>query len=410
MRAEKLRAASALGDDDELAEYLQEYRRDLKITDDAEPCALAFDATAVSAIGVRLTKKRTESCFAFLLLPLDHRLPHLLIRSLLWHNGKMNDGIMQIRDDLCQILADNNFYCHFIATDGDSGMNELHNDTFALYQNSNGMIPDILQELTEGGGRPLTKWPIPDLLHMEKNARAKLATNAMALHGESERAFTAESIAANLQSERMKKVRPPTSGFLEGRPRIGHFHAGESSQALGVWQVASGNPTAAYWMSPFVALNCAVRNPKITISSRLELIQSAFTVFWDMINDYPATGAGAKIWEVGGDGLQTFWTHVVLKWGGQSVRRSVLGDRQMGPHPVGILPRAVSNRGACVRVPLWYDSQYPERGHQMDEGLAGAGHCRLDTSDPAGIWPCALHAPVQERGWMHSHPGERRDD
>jgi hypothetical protein len=60
-------------------------------------------------------------------------------------------------------------------------MNELHNDTFALYEDSNGIIPDILQALTEGG-RPLTKWPIPDLLHMEKNARAKLATNAMSLH------------------------------------------------------------------------------------------------------------------------------------------------------------------------------------------------------------------------------------
>jgi hypothetical protein len=313
MRDEKMKAASGLAGSGGLTEYLQDYRHDLKITDENEPCSLAFDAAAVSAIGVRLTKKRTECCFAFLLLPLDHRLPHLLIKSLLWRNGKMNDEIMEIRDELCQTLADNNFYCHFIATDGDSGMNELHSETFALYENSSGMIPDILAEVTHNGGLPLSKWPIPDLLHLEKNARAKLATTTMALHGESERTFTAESVAADLQCERMKKVlcaRTPLD-FLKDDLALETFTL---DNLLKLW--GAGNPTVAYWMSPFVALNCAVRNPKLAIPSRLGLIQSAFTVFWDMAKDYPPTGADAKIWEVGDASLpKTFWTHVVLKRG-----------------------------------------------------------------------------------------------
>lgn len=49
-----MRAAQALSGEADLTEYLQEYRRDIKITDDAEPCSLAFDATSVSAIGVQL--------------------------------------------------------------------------------------------------------------------------------------------------------------------------------------------------------------------------------------------------------------------------------------------------------------------------------------------------------------------
>jgi hypothetical protein len=78
MREEKMLATSALGGEADLNEYLQAYRSDLHITNEAEPSVLAFDAAAVSATGVALSKKRTECCFAFLLLPLDHRLPHLL--------------------------------------------------------------------------------------------------------------------------------------------------------------------------------------------------------------------------------------------------------------------------------------------------------------------------------------------
>jgi hypothetical protein len=313
MREEKLSAASALTGEGDLSEYLQSYRRDLNITNDAEPSVLAFDATAVSATGVRLTKKRTESCFAFLLLPLDHRLPHVLVKSLLWRNGKMNDDILEKKNEVVRTLTANHFYCHFVATDGDSGMNELHNEAFEKYEQSNGILPDIIQGLTHNGERPLTEWPIPDLFHLEKNARGKLATNTMALHGESERTLTAASVADDLQSERMRKVltaRQPLD-FLKDHLALETFTL---ENLLKLW--ATGNATAAYWMSPFVALNVAVRNTKITIEARLSFIQTAFSVFWDMVKDYPATGADAKIWESGAAGLpKTFYTHVVLKKG-----------------------------------------------------------------------------------------------
>jgi hypothetical protein len=157
MREEKLAAASALSGEDALTEYLQAYRSGLHITNTAEPSVLAFDATAVSATGVRLTKKRTESCFAFLLLRLEHRLPHLLVKSLLWPKGKMNDDILKKKEELVRTLTANNVCCHFIATDGDSGMNELHNEAFPQYQMSNGILRDIIQGLTRNGERPLTE-------------------------------------------------------------------------------------------------------------------------------------------------------------------------------------------------------------------------------------------------------------
>jgi hypothetical protein len=48
-------------------------------------------------------------------------------------------------------------------------------------------------------------------------------------------------------------------------------------------------------MSPFVAFNVAVQNPKITVEARLSFIQTACSVFWDMVTDYLANGADAKI-------------------------------------------------------------------------------------------------------------------
>jgi hypothetical protein len=207
----------------------------------------------------------------------------------------MDDKVLKIQTELCRTLTTNQFYCHFIATDGDSGMNELHNQAFAQYEHSNGVLADVLHEVTRGATIPLTEWPISDLIHLETNARAKLATSILALLGGSQRTLMAKRVADNLQSERMRQIlcdRKPLD-FLKDDLALETFTL---ENLLKLW--GAGNPTAAYWMSPFVALNVALRNPRITIQARLGFIPTAFSVFFDMAKDYPETGADAHIFEV----------------------------------------------------------------------------------------------------------------
>ena len=74
-----------------LNSYLRKYRDSLHLPPVLIPCALAFDAAVVSSTGFSKEPTSAGSCFSFLLLPLDHRLPSLLIRSLRYKNGHIND-------------------------------------------------------------------------------------------------------------------------------------------------------------------------------------------------------------------------------------------------------------------------------------------------------------------------------
>jgi hypothetical protein len=66
-------------------------------------------------------------------------------------------------------------------------------------------------------------------------------------------------------------------------------------------------------MFPYVALNLALRNPKLTVGTRKGLIQDAFSVFFEMALKYPATEQDQGIFEkCGPDFVKTFWTCVML--------------------------------------------------------------------------------------------------
>jgi hypothetical protein len=313
MRDRKVHATAALTGGDELDEYLQEYRKNVHMPDEECPCVLAFDATPTVPTGVRFNKGGKESCFAFLLLPLDHRYPDTLVRSVLWKTDAITDPILKIKDELCVRLAANDFKCHFIATDGDSGMNALHTEAFAKYKDFAGGLAEIVAQLIALDPDSLSQWSIPDLFHMEKNACAKLATSNLALHSESHTRITAESVADDLKSERMRKVLTARSNldFLKDSLALETFTL---DNLIELWQ--SGNPTAAYFMLPWVALNLAVRNPAITVETRLSLIDVAFTVVFDVFHNYPETGKTAGIVQGGKpNDVKTFWSQLVCERG-----------------------------------------------------------------------------------------------
>jgi hypothetical protein len=198
-------------------------------------------------------------------------------------------------------------------------MNNLHNNAFGLYKESNGRLVGIIAARLERWPNGFKEWPITDLLHLEKNGRGKLAQNMLAVDGRNQKVITGANVADDLESERMRKVLCASSplDLLKDHLALETFTL---PNLLELWRC--GNATAAYFMVPFVALDLAVRNPALTVPARQGLIETAFSAFFDMAIEYPNTGSRCrpgyhhKIVEVGARTLvKTLWTRTVLKRG-----------------------------------------------------------------------------------------------
>jgi hypothetical protein len=81
---------------------------------------------------------------------------------------------------------------------------------------------------------------------------------------------------------------------------------------LELW--ARGDTLASYFISRFVALTLAVRNPELTVKTRQGLIEVAFSVFFYVFPEYPVTGAGENLHGKGkATQRKSLWSQVVLK-------------------------------------------------------------------------------------------------
>jgi hypothetical protein len=182
---EKTLLTRTLMEDDRglVSELLKEYRRCSNIDDNVfVSCTLAFDALSVSQTGVKVTNMCSEYSFGFVLPPLNHTLPDLLIRSVPHGTGRIDDRILKMRDELCVVLEENRFRCHFIATDGDTGVSDAHKQAFALYSDApvDEDLENIVNHIVKNDAEVLKHWPISDLLHLMRNARARIAMGRLA--------------------------------------------------------------------------------------------------------------------------------------------------------------------------------------------------------------------------------------
>jgi hypothetical protein len=299
-----------LGSD--VASYLQYWRQQQNIEQNHPfHCTLAFDATGVTSTGLTRKFSPCGYCFAFMMLPLDHAYPDLLIRSMSHRHGKIDKDIREMRDKLLAILKENSFVCHFVATDGDNGMNAIHQAHFERYVNLGAEMNTILLHLTHDGKDPLLEWPVSDLLHLMKNARSRLALGSLAFNGQTPTIITGASVTYSLKSQ---ENRQQSGSVFQARRPLDLLKDDLALQALSLenllklWSV--GDVAGAYFLLPFVSLSLSVRVPALSMNTRLALIQVAFAIFFRMITNYPQTGYARNITERTEPRCprKTFWT------------------------------------------------------------------------------------------------------
>jgi hypothetical protein len=295
--------------------HLRRYRITERI-DPKQPisCTLAFDAASVTASGIPGKDRKNRSRFAFLLLPLDHRRPDLLLQSVSHPTGRMDKTILLKKEQICNCLSHSNFLCHFIATDGDSGMNRSHTEAFALYKETNGNLAVILPILTNNYTQPLLFHVTPDSFHLLKNARARAALGRLAFNGASVIVITGEILTKELTKDLVGVTFTASSplDLLKDDLALAAFTI---DNLLALWEC--GDVAGSYFIFPFVCMSSAIRDPRLSVQTCLELIQAFFTAFFTMLRDYPATGAEAGISEITTKSCskKTFWTKCMCERG-----------------------------------------------------------------------------------------------
>jgi hypothetical protein len=337
IRHEKELIVNALEGGEELTGYLQKYRETTGLTNEVVPCVMAFDAAAVSATGLPTKGKSPGNVFAFMLLPLDHRLPDLLVKSIRWQTGRMDEHIRAKKDELVEVLQQNGFECHFVATDGDSGMRVCHLIAWRMYQDMGGdlrrIIPALIEKLVN-----LEKWmpwPIPDLLHLLKNARARLALGQLAYSGTSKQTITAATVTQHLVSQNIGETilaRKPLD-LLKDHLALEAFSL---KNMLALWRAR--DVTGTYFMLPLTALNLTMRCELLTIATRCDLIQNAFTAFSEMLNHYPSPSGRNPLLQIGGSTKRkTLWTEDMCRRGCNECIGLRLALEQWGEDPEFLL-------------------------------------------------------------------------
>jgi hypothetical protein len=105
-------------EDCNVPELLNEYRAYCDIPSDAViPCTLGFGATSVTETGI-VTNKMYQNSFSFLVCPLSHDRPDLLVHSMPHATGRIDAEVLATKDELIGILCENGYRPVFVATAG----------------------------------------------------------------------------------------------------------------------------------------------------------------------------------------------------------------------------------------------------------------------------------------------------
>jgi hypothetical protein len=289
-----------------LEQLVSDYRRLWNLGEECLPCTLAFDATSVTKTGIQDSKKPSEFCFAYMVLPLHCDFPDLLIHSNPHKTGRIDQSVLQTRDDLANNLPRCGFFPAFVATDGDNGVSKIHDDACNSYRGAeiNVSLEVIVNYLTDNRAHYLKCWPISDFLHLLKNARTRIATGTLTFAVTAEELISAGGLNEILRLGKDLVASNPLD-LLRDDLALRVFTLGN---LMKLW--SHKKMTGVYFLMPYVALNLAIRNDLLSRATRLHLIQVAFSIFFRMLKDYPATGQHAGIYEKGADPSlrKTLWT------------------------------------------------------------------------------------------------------
>jgi hypothetical protein len=279
-----------------LRDYLKAWRKNNFFggNDTLIQCTLALDATGAryDPIAARTPgdPASSKSCFAFLMLPMNAELKDLVLNVIAHVTGRIDPRVHERTDALARDLRLCGFKIWQRATDGDSGMNLSHRNFFKTYADLGDDLDLVVTTLMEQGDGEPDENPVPDLFHITKNARSRIA-----MAGGIPLALFAESLGITV--EQLAKLCPDNPGITKNTP----LSLLDDSLAVQAFKrdslIAVGeadNVTGVLFLAPFVALMESVRFENMTIETRLLFLSIAFACFKKMLSCIKQTEDDSK--------------------------------------------------------------------------------------------------------------------
>lgn len=208
--------------------------------------------------------------FAFLILPLKCEFKPLPVHLLTQSNGNAGDAVRELLVKLVQTLNECKIVTRCIATDGDHGYHELHNQMFDRWWPkfcSEG-VDETLKALKNDDNTV-----IADFLHLLKNARSRFLNNRVSLSPDGVDSFSAEDLnnalkLGNSLTDKSSKGRMRDSYVLEIFTLDNFLHL-----------IAKNESHMGFYILPYCLWNEVIRNPHLSSQMRLDLLARIADIF-----------------------------------------------------------------------------------------------------------------------------------
>lgn len=221
----------------------------------------------------RLNADGKKYCFCFYCQPLKPDFKCFPIHIIPAPNGKASSSILNLMNDIITILKDNDVNVVYTASDGDSGYNELTDETLEIYIKNNNF-----ESALKSWGKSHKIKHIIDMLHILKIARERLIQGCITLNS--------NKIIHKIISESLENILllGPTLTDKSPLGKMRDIYAiklfnFENLKTL--FQNDMLNET--YYFLPYVCWLEAVTNQEISKKSRIDLLHIAYDIFYSFL-------------------------------------------------------------------------------------------------------------------------------
>ena len=222
-----------------------------------------------------------NSCFIFVLLPLDCDIPCITLHLEPASSGSANERTATILQQLVEKCALYNIDIPYIAADGDSAWNVKFHNVFSIMQklrfnDFNNLAMDLYNECRARG----IQLPITDPLHYVKSARSKYIRKVIAV----------TRADLNIQTDCTRAEELLQVGLaLSDKSQIGKmrdYYPLELFTVSNVLKLLEAELYAdAFFFAPHTLLLLAIRVPFFTLKFRLSLLGAAYLLFYEVYVD-----------------------------------------------------------------------------------------------------------------------------
>ena len=229
--------------------------------------AMAMEPVTETNLDVRLG---SNNVFLFYAMPLRCELKSFPVHVMPRAKGNAGPDVIETLKALKDKLRQNRIIVKYVATDGDSGYACLYDSMFETWK------PVYLSSGLDEVGSAIDSCECPvagDLLHILKNARARLLGSSITLSLDGEFSFNAGSMNEILQIGHSLTDRS-SKGKMRDRYALEIFSLDNFTKLA-----ARSEWTMAFFILPYALWAAAVRYPKLSTQMRRELLNFVFDIF-----------------------------------------------------------------------------------------------------------------------------------